>query len=91
MFKNKGERKDVENYRPISNLGSSSEIFEKLILKRILEIQDDQHGDITGRSQHGFKKKRSIASLSLTIQVLADWFTRKNSRRHNGIYNVYYY
>ena len=57
---------DVENYRPISNLCSSSKIFEKLIL----EIQDDQNVDITGKSQHGFKKNRSTASLSLTIQTI---------------------
>ena len=25
------------------------------------------------------------------INVLADWFARKNLRRHGGIYNVYYY
>ena len=61
---------NVENYRPISNLCSSSKIFEKLILKRILEIQDDQNVDITGNSQHGFKKNRSTASLSLTIQTI---------------------
>ena len=70
VYKNKGDKKDVENYRPISNLCSSSKIFEKLILKRILEIQDDQNVDITGNSQHGFKKNRSTASLSLTIQTI---------------------
>ena len=35
VFKNKGSKNDIENYRPISNLCSSSKIFEKLILKRI--------------------------------------------------------
>ena len=32
----KGPRKDIENYRPIANPCSTSKIFEKLILKRIL-------------------------------------------------------
>ena len=41
-------RKDIENYRPISNLCSSSKIFEKLILKRILDLQDEHDMDLTG-------------------------------------------
>ena len=56
VFKNKGDKNDIENYRPISNLCSSSKIFEKLILKRILEIQDLFDVDLTNLSQHGFKK-----------------------------------
>ena len=35
IFKNKGSKNEIENYRLISNLCSSSKIFEKLILKRI--------------------------------------------------------
>ena len=35
----KGNKHDIENYRPISNLCSTSKVFEKLILKRIIEIQ----------------------------------------------------
>ena len=54
IFKNKGDKKDIKNYRPISNLCSSSKKFEKLILKRILEIQREQDVDRTGSSQHGF-------------------------------------
>ena len=49
---------------------SSSKIFEKLILKRILEIQEEENIDITGSGQHGFKKSRSTATLSLTIQSI---------------------
>ena len=70
IYKSKGDKTDIENYRPISNLCSTSKIFEKLILKRILDIQTDQGVDLTGNSQHGFKKKRSTTSLSLTIQTI---------------------
>ena len=38
IFK-KGVKNNIENYRPISNLCSTSKLFEKLILKRILSIQ----------------------------------------------------
>ena len=70
IYKSKGDKTDIENYRPISNLCSSSKIFEKVILKRILDIQTDQGVDLTGNSQHGFKKKRSTTSISLTIQTI---------------------
>ena len=52
----KGPRKDIENYRPIANLCSASKFFEKLILKRITEIADDNNVDITNTRQHGYKK-----------------------------------
>ena len=68
VFKNKGDTKDIENYRTISNLCSCSKFFEKLILKRILEIQDEENIDLSSPGQHGFKKNRSTATLSLTIQ-----------------------
>ena len=38
VFKNKGDKKNIESYRPIANLCSASKVFEKLILRRILEI-----------------------------------------------------
>jgi hypothetical protein len=47
VYKKKGKTKDNENYRLIANLCSSSKIFEKLILKRFLEIQEKQQIDLT--------------------------------------------
>lgn len=70
IFKNKGNNKSIENYRPIANLCSSSKIFEKLILKRILAIEEQNNCDLTGSNQHGFKKGKSTTTLSLTIQSL---------------------
>jgi hypothetical protein len=68
VFKNKGDKKDVENYRPIANLCAGSKVFKKLILKRILEIKKDSNTDITGVNQHGFKKARSASTLTTKIQ-----------------------
>ena len=70
IYKNKGDRNNMENYRPIANLCSSSKIFEKLILKRINEIQAENNTDITGENQHGFKQKRSTSTLSVKLQSL---------------------
>jgi hypothetical protein len=70
VFKNKGQSKDIENYRPIANLCSTSKIFEKLILRRILEIQEANNIDLTGINQHGFKKGKSTTTLSIDLQSL---------------------
>jgi hypothetical protein len=70
IFKNKGEKRNIENYRPIANLCSTSKFFEKLILKRILEVQDKNKVDITRQGQHGFKKMRSTSTLSVDLQSI---------------------
>jgi hypothetical protein len=60
----------VKLYQPIAHLCSTSKIFEKLILRRILQIQDDNNCDITGRNQIGFKHKRSMSTLALHLQSI---------------------
>jgi hypothetical protein len=65
------ERKEknlVENYRPISNLCAGSKVFERLILMRILEIEEQVSISLTGANQHGFKKERSTITASVEIQ-----------------------
>ena len=52
----KGPKNNIKNNRPISNLCSTSKIFEKLNLKRLLQIETLDNIDITGKHQHGFKK-----------------------------------
>ena len=51
----KGPYTNIENYRPISNLCTTSKIFEKLILQRLGSIQLLKNIDLTGKPQHGFK------------------------------------
>ena len=57
IFKNKGNRQDMTNYRPISLLTSFSKIIEKLIYKRLTDhitlysiIVNEQHGFKPGSS-----------------------------------------
>ena len=64
----KGDRKLIENYRPISNLCASSKIFEKLILRRLQEVEDEIGNDLSGTTQHGFKRNRSTVSAALQLQ-----------------------
>ena len=64
----KGQKKQMENYRPISNLCAGSKVFERLILQRILEIDDQAESSLTGVNQHGFKKSKSTITASADIQ-----------------------
>jgi hypothetical protein len=48
VYKNKGEKNSIEYYPPIANLCSTSKIFEKLVLKRINELQTESGCDRTG-------------------------------------------
>ncbi len=43
-----GPRTNKENYRPFANLCSTSKIFEKVILARIIQIEKDNNVDLTG-------------------------------------------
>ena len=71
IYKNKGDKKNIESYRPIANLCSASKIFEKLILKRIMELQTESNCDVTGVQQHGFKKQRSTSTLASDYNQLS--------------------
>ena len=66
----KGPKQNIENYRPVANLCSTTKIFEKLILKRIQKLETLNNIDITGKNQHGFKKKKSTSTLGIQIQSL---------------------
>jgi hypothetical protein len=50
-FKNKDQTKVIENYRPFGGICATSNIFEKFILKQIMEIQDLNRVDLVGH-QH---------------------------------------
>ena len=69
IFK-KGAKSEVENYRPIANLCSTTKIFEQLIIDRLREIETSNRCDLTGKPQHGFKQKRSTATAGLTLQSI---------------------
>jgi hypothetical protein len=44
--------------------------LEKLFLKQILELQDLNNIDLRSPAQHGFKKMRGSATLSIEIQSM---------------------
>ena len=64
----KGNKQEINNYRLISNLCSTSKLFEKLILKRMEEIAKENNIDLTATEQHGFKKNQSTITAGFTLQ-----------------------
>ena len=52
----------------MANLCSASKIYEKLILQRIQDIEDEENVDLTNESQHGFKRGKSTTTAALSIQ-----------------------
>jgi len=60
----KGNKTEVSNYRPISNLDSISKLYEKLLLQKM----DDLIPDIEGDHQHGFRSNRSTVTALIDLQ-----------------------
>jgi Reverse transcriptase (RNA-dependent DNA polymerase) len=74
----KGQKKDVTNYRPISNISSTAKVFEKALASKIAELEIMNTVDLTGENQHGFKKHHSTQTATLEIQAkLADILEQK--------------
>ena len=69
IFK-KGSKNEIENYRPIANLCSTSKFFEKLILNQIHYLESTNKLDLTGKQQHGFKKNKSTATVGTLLQSM---------------------
>jgi hypothetical protein len=61
IFK-KGDKKEVGNYRPVSNLSSLSKIFERCLLARFNQWYEDD------ASQHGFRQGHSTTTAALEVQ-----------------------
>ena len=59
IFKS-GERKNIQNYRPVCSLSPFSKIFERIIYNRMYSFLDKNH--ILSNTQYGFRKKRSTES-----------------------------
>lgn len=65
IYKNKGDKNDVGNYRPISLLPVVSKVFEKCIAAQVLGYFEDN--DLFAEAQHGFRQGRSTVSSILNF------------------------
>ena len=66
----KGDRQNVENYRPISLLSVFSKILEKIMYNRLISFLESNH--VLSNSQYGFRKGKGIdnAIQSFTETIL---------------------
>lgn len=65
LYKQKGEKSNVRNYRPISVLSTSTKIIEKLISDK-LTSRLEKHSIIMTQ-QHGYRRNRSTQSAILVL------------------------
>jgi hypothetical protein len=76
IYKKKGDKADMSNYRPISLLPTFSKILEKILYKRI-SLHLSTH-DILTKEQFGFKKNSS--TISATYNLLDNIYMALNNR-----------
>jgi len=69
IYKNKGEKSDPANYRPISILPVSSKIMEKVVCNQITSHLENNH--ILSDTQFGFRDKTSTSNaLNYVCNIL---------------------
>jgi len=61
----KGDRKLLNNYRPVSNISSLSKAFERCMVAKLLKID---HDVLFGSNQHAYRPGSSTITACLTIQ-----------------------
>lgn len=69
LFKNKGQRSDPANYRPISLTSAICKVMEKIVRDSLIDFLEKS--GILSIHQHGFRSKRSTTSQ--LIECMNDW------------------
>ena len=77
IFKNKGDPKDVNNYRPITILSCLGKLFTSILNMRLSEFLEKNN--IINENQAGFRKGFSCADHIFTLHALIE--IMKNSKR----------
>jgi len=78
----KDDRREISNYRPISNLSVISKVFEKCLLALLFQEVPNLEGD----NQHGFRQHHSTETALQTIQ--AKMAQMIDERRHGIVYSL---
>jgi len=78
----KGDKTDLNNYRPVSNLSVFSKVYEKCLLMRL----ESELRNVEGEHQHAYRKSHSTETALLTIQAVMSETLDEN---HQGrLYSV---
>ena len=76
LFKNKGGKNDLKNYRPISLLSNISKIFEKIMHEQITDFLENHQ--ILSENQNGFRKgKSTIRAIYQTLKVIIQTLNKR--------------
>ena len=68
-FTKKDTKNNVENYRPVASLCSTSKIFERLILNKISKLEKLNEINLVGKQQHGYIPLTCINTTLDTLKV----------------------
>ena len=70
IFKNKGEKDDPKNYRPITILSCVGKLFTAVLNNRLTEYLETYH--LLNENQAGFRKNHSTIDHIFVLHTLAD-------------------
>jgi hypothetical protein len=77
LYKNKGDKHDVDNYRGITLLSCIGKLFSMLINNRLNKFLEDK-GSI-GSEQAGFRKSFSTLDHIFTLKYLIEFYLQKKN------------
>ena len=85
IFKNKGSRKDPDNYRGISIISCLGKLFTALINERLTKFADIN--EIIGEEQAGFRSGYSTQDHIFTLHAIINIYLNKlNKKRNKRLY-----
>ena len=80
IFKS-GDRRQCENYRPISILPVVSKVFEKEVFRQLYSYLTE--GSLLSKFQSGFRPKHS--TVTALIQMCDEWLENMDNGKLNGV------
>ena len=78
IYKSKGEKNDVDNYRAISLLSCFGKMFTAVVNNRLSKFLENS--GVLGEEQAGFRKGYSTLAHVFTFKCLLDLYTSKKKR-----------
>ena len=78
LYKNKGDRCEVDNYRGITILSCFGKLFTSVINQRLTKYTDEF--DIIGSEQAGFRESYSTTDHIFTFKLLLDYYLNQKKR-----------
>ena len=81
VYKKKGDKSVINNYRPIALLSNISKIFEKIIYSRLINYLESQN--LLSNTQNGFRKNKS--TIRACYQALCEVINSLNNKEHTVV------